>query len=254
MKIVIPIQLVPDRVEEIIINKEGNGFDLGEMVWMLNEFDDHAVEQGILLKEKLNCEVVVLAVGGELADDALFAAAAKGADRLVRLNIDNAVEPINNHALARVFGVLIKAENPDLVLTGVSNYNSFDGCLGPMLAEFLGIPYMGYISSVDVSASGVTFLKDQPGGIKVKYEASFPIVLGISSSEKPPRYVPVSKIRQVMRTSSIEEANGEVDLIGGLKITRMYEPEKSGKIEMFTGNPKDVADEIAKIIKSQGLI
>ncbi len=52
MKIIIPVQLVPDRVEEIVINKDKNGFELGDMVWMLNEFDDHAIEQGILAQRE----------------------------------------------------------------------------------------------------------------------------------------------------------------------------------------------------------
>src|SRR5512139_3325936 len=104
MKIIVPVQLVPDRVEEIVINKQQNGFELGDMVWMLNEFDDHAIEQAILLKEKGGGDVTVLAAGGESADDSLFTAAAKGADRLVRVNVDFSLDPINNHALARLFG------------------------------------------------------------------------------------------------------------------------------------------------------
>jgi electron transfer flavoprotein beta subunit len=254
MKIIIPVQLVPDRVEEIVINKDKNGFELGDMVWMLNEFDDHAIEQGILLKEKSGGEVIVLAAGGETADEALFTAAAKGADRLIRVNVDFSIDPINNHALARMFGNLIKEEKPDLILTGVSNHNGFDGSIGPMLAESLGMPYIGYISGVEVSASSASVLKDYPGGVKAKYEVALPAVLGISSSEKPPRYVPVSKVRQMMKMSLIDEVEGEVDLAGGLDASRMYEPEKSGRAEIFTGNPKDVADQIVKIIKTQGLI
>lgn len=254
MKIVIPIQVVPDRVEEIVINAKKNGYELEEIAWILNEFDEHAVEQGILLKEKNGVEVVVVAAGGELADDGLFTAAAKGADRLVRVNIDFSTEEINNHALARIYKKIIEEEKPDLVLTGVSNHNGYDGVLGALMAEYLGYSYVGYVSGVEMGETSATVLKDFPGGVKAKLEVKFPAVLGISSSESAPRYVPISKVRQAMKTSSVEDMDGEIDLSGGLKIDRMYEPEVSGRAEILSGNLKDIADRIVEIVKSKGLI
>jgi electron transfer flavoprotein beta subunit len=254
MKIVIPIQVVPDSVEEIIINDGENGFDLEEIAWIINEFDDHAIEQGIILKEKIEAEVVVAAVGGEFADDGLFTAAAKGADRLIRINVDLASDEINNHALARIFKTLIEEEQPDLILTGVSNYNGFDGAMGALLAEYLGMPYVGYVSGIDVEGASASILKDYPGGVKMKYKAELPVVIGISSSENPPRYVPISKIRQAMKISSVEDQDGDLDLSGGLNINRMYEPEKGGRAEMLSGDLKDIADRIVEIIKTWGVI
>jgi electron transfer flavoprotein beta subunit len=254
MKIVIPVQLVPDRVEEIVINKNKSGFELGDIAWILNEFDDHAVEQGIILKEKKGAEVVVVAAGGELADDALFTAAAKGADRLIRVNVDFAADNINNHALAKIFKTIIEGEKPDLILTGVSNHNGFDGAIGALLAEYLGMPYIGYVSGVTLEGKSVVVLKDYPGGVKAKLESALPIVLGISSSELPPRYVPISKVRQAMKTSTAEDMDGEIDLSGGLEIDRMYEPEVSGGAEILTGSVKEIANRIAEIVKSNGLI
>ncbi len=175
MKIVIPVQIVPDRVEEIVINQNNNGFELEEIVWILNEFDEYAIEQGIILKEKFGAEVVVIAAGGELADEGLFTAAAKGADRLIRLNLDFATNEVNNHALARIFKLIIDEEKPDLILTGVSNPNGFDGALGALLAEYLNIPYIGYVSGVDIDNNNAYVLKDYPGGIKVKFEAALPL-------------------------------------------------------------------------------
>ena len=254
MKIVIPVQVVPDRVEEIVINKQKTGFELGDIAWILNEFDEHAIEEGILLKEKFGAEVVVIAAGGELAEDGLFTAAAKGADRLIRLNLDFRESYVNNHALAKAFFAVINEEKADLVLTGVSNPNGFDGSVGALLAEHMGVAYIGYVSGTEISGNSVLVLKDYPGGVKAKIEAEFPVVLGISSAHQPPRYVPISKVRQAMKTSSLEDMDAEIDLTGGLSSDLMYEPEVTGKAEMLNGNLKDIADRIAEIIKSQGLI
>jgi electron transfer flavoprotein beta subunit len=254
VKILIPIQVVPDPVEEIVINKTGSNFDLAEIAWILNEFDDHAIEEGILLKEKFGAEVLIVAAGGEPAEDGLFAAAAKGADRLIKLSMDFRDNEVNNHALAKAFFTVIDAEKPDLVLTGVSNPNGFDGPLGALLAEQMGVPYVGYVSGVEVTGSTVVAFKDYPGGVKAKLEVELPVVLGISSAHEPPRYVPISKVRQAMKTTPVEDLDVEVDLAGGLSSDRMYTPEVTGRAEMLTGNLKEIADRIAEIIKSQGLI
>lgn len=254
MKILIPIQVVPDPVEEIVINKQGSSFDLAEIAWILNEFDDHAIEEGILLKEKFGAEVVIVAAGGEPAENGLFAAAAKGADRLIKLSMDFRDNEVNNHALAKAFFTVIDEEKPDLVLTGVSNPNGFDGTIGALLAEQMGAPYVGYVSGVEITGHTIVALKDYPGGVKAKLEAELPVVLGISSAHEPPRYVPISKVRQAMKTTPVEELDVELDLAGGLSSERMYTPEVTGKAEVLSGNLKEIADRIAEIIKSQGLI
>lgn len=254
MKILIPVQVVPDPVEEIVINRKGSGFELEELAWILNEFDDHAIEEGILLKEKHGAEVVIVAAGGEPAEDGLFAAAAKGADRLIKLNLDFRDGEVNNHALAKAFFNVINDEKPDLVLTGVSNPNGFDGPLGALLAELMKTAYIGYISGVKIAENNVHVLKDLPDGVKIKLEVELPVVLGISSAQQPPRYVPISKVRQAMKTTPVEEVDAELDLTGGLPSDRMYVPEVAGKAEILTGDLKEIADGIAKIIKGQELI
>jgi electron transfer flavoprotein beta subunit len=253
MKIIVPVQLVPDLVEELVIDKKGKALELDSLAWILNEFDDHAIEQAILIKEGAGAEVIVAAAGDDQADDPLFAAAAKGADKLVKVAVEIMDEPVNNHALARVFKPIIEAEKPDLVFTGVSNHNGTDGALGALLAEALGFPYVGYVSGVKIEGGKAIVLKDYPGGLKAKIEVSLPAVLGISSSEKPPRYVPVSKVRQAMKTNQIKEEEGEIDMAGGLEIEHTYAPEATGKAEMLKGGLGSIAERIIEIIKEQGL-
>ncbi len=253
MKIIVPIQMVPDLVEDLVIADDGSGFEKDDLAWILNEFDDHAIEQAILLKEKAGAEVMLLAPDWDEVDDALFAAAAKGADRLVKIEAEFE-EGCNNHALARIFKPIIAAEKPDLILTGVSNHNGMDGALGALLAEHLGLPYVGYVSGVKLQNSTALVQKDYPGGLKASLEVTLPAVLGISSSEFPPRYVPVSKVRQAMKTSKIDTEEGEIDLSGGLAVDRMYEPVIAGKAEMISGDLDEIIDRLVAIIKEQGLI
>src|SRR5512135_1721422 len=150
MKIVAVIQMVPDLVEELVIDANELNLDPYSVRWVINEFDDYAVEQAILLKERHGGTVTVIGPGFEGVDDALFTAAAKGADALVKLNGDFE-SGVSSHSLAGIFAPVLKSLNPDLVLTGVQAHDKNDGALGSLLAEELGVPYIGYVAGVKVA-------------------------------------------------------------------------------------------------------
>ena len=249
MNIVVPIKVVPDLVEELAIDDSGAALDTDWLRLMLSEFDDHAIEQAILLKERDGGQVTVVAADAEGVDDVLYAAAAKGADRLIKLTGDFE-EAINNHALARVFAAVVKELQPDLVLTGVQSYADTDGSVGPLMAEYLGMPYVGYVAGVGVSADKATARKEYPGGLVAEMEVTLPAVLGIQASEDPPRYVAFSKIRQAMKTAMIDEHSmAELDLGGALTVGRMFQPELGEGAEMLGEDADEVATRIVEILK-----
>jgi electron transfer flavoprotein beta subunit len=253
MKIIVPVKFVPDLVEELTIDSSGAALDTAWLRLIINEFDDHAVEQAILLKEKGGGQVIVSTVESEGADDFLFTAAAKGADQLIKLTGD--FSGVNNHALARVYSSLLKELNPDLVLTGVQAHNDLDGSLGPLLAEFLGMPYVGYVSGLALADGSVVVRKEYPGGLIAEVEVKLPAVLGIQAAEQPPRYIAYSKIRQVMGTAKVEErlVTG-LDMEGGVAVSRMFQPEAAEKATMLEGDAAAVADRIVAIFKEAGAL
>ncbi len=254
MNIVILAKLVPDLVEELTIDAGGASLDMAWLRLIINEFDDHAIEQGILLKEKGGANVSVVAPQAEGVDDVLFTAAAKGADRLIKIAGDFDAG-YNNHALAKAANEIIRGLQPDLILTGVQANNDLDGPVGPLLAEYLGLPYVGYISGVTLSGGKVLARKEYPGGLVAEMEVTLPAVLGIQAAEQPPRYVAVSKVRQAMKTSSISEESAEaLDLGGSATVSRMFQPETGQKATMLTGDPDEVSNQLVQIFKELGVL
>jgi electron transfer flavoprotein beta subunit len=246
--------MVPDLVEELEIDESGTALDMTWLRLMINEFDDHAIEQAILLKEKLGGEVTVIAPDFEGIDEVLFTAAAKGADRLIKLTGDFE-EGLNNHALARAYYSAIANLNPDLILTGVQANNDLDGSVGPLLAQLLGWGYVGYISGITIEGSNAVVNKEYPGGLQAEIEAALPAVVGIQAAEEPPRYVAVSKVRQVMSTATIEEQEiSDLDNSGGLAVSSMYLPEAAERAEMIEGDEEEVAAKLVEIFKEAGII
>ncbi len=253
MKIAVPIKFVPDLVEELTIDPSGAALDTTWLRLIINEFDDHALEQAILLKERSGGSVTVLGSESEGVDDFLFTAAAKGADQLIKLTGD--FSTVNNHALAHAYADVLKELQPDLVLTGVQAHNDIDGSVGPLLAEYLGAPYIGYVSGVTVAGDHVTVRKEYSGGLIAEMEVKLPAVLGIQASEQPPRYVAYSKIRQVMGTAKIEErAVPSLDLGAGTPIGRMFQPEVAERATMLEGGVDEVADKLVSIFKDLGTL
>lgn len=254
MKIAVPIKFVPDLVEELNIDSSGAALDTSWLRTIINEFDDHAIEQAILLKERGGAEVTVLCAEGEGVDDILFTAAAKGAERLIKLTGADA-NALNNHAAARVLTELFKEIQPDLTLTGVQAHNDLDGPLGALLAEYLGMPYVGYVSGVTLADGKALVRKEYPGGVIAEMEVKLPAVLGIQAAEQPPRYVAYNKINQMAKTMKIEErAVPALDASGGAAVTRMFKPEPAERATMIEGSPEEVADRLISLFKELGVM
>jgi len=254
MNIIVPVKLVPDLVEELSIDASGTALDTAWMRMIINEFDDHAIEQAIILKEKSAAHVTILSLNIEGADDLLFTAAAKGADRLVKLKGDFE-NGISNHALARALAAIIQDLKPDLILTGVQAHNDLDGTVGPQLAEYLGMPFIGYVSGVNANGDQVMVRKEYPGGLIAEMQASLPAVLGIQAAEQPPRYVAISKVRQMMKTMSIEEMDlGNLDASGAAVVNRMFQPEVAERATMLSDNAEEAAGQLINIFKELGTL
>lgn len=253
MNIVVLAKLVPDLVEELEIDDSGTALDMTWLRLIINELDDHAIEQSILLKEKYGAHVTVVAPDFEDIDDILFTASAKGADRLIKVMGDYE-SGVNNHALARAFAPIINDLSPDLILCGVQAHDDQDGSIGPLLAGYMDLPYAGYVASTSVDDGKATITKEYPGGLSAEMAVQLPAVLGIQVAEQPPRYVAVSKVRQAMKTAEIEEVEvGELDLEGGPVVSRMYQPDVGEGATMLEGSLDDIADELIGILKELGV-
>jgi electron transfer flavoprotein beta subunit len=254
MNIVVPVKLVPDLVEELTIDTSGTALDTTWLRLIINEFDDHAIEQAILLKESAGGQVIIITPEAEGADDVLFTASAKGADQLIKLSGEPG-EGMNNHALARALAPLIRELQPDLVLTGVQANDDVDGPVGPLLAEYLGLPYLGYVAGLKLSDGKAVARKEYPGGLVADMEVRLPAVLGIQAAEQPPRYVAVSKVRQAMQTASIQaQPLPELDSSGGPPIDRMFQPEATERATMIEGDVEEIAQKFVEILEEAGVL
>ncbi len=249
MNIVVAMKEAPDLVEDLEVDDSGTCLDPDETEYKLNEFDDHALEEAILLKEAGGGTVTVVAIGGESVDKTCFTALAKGADKAIKVEVDEDEPFSGNYEMAQVFAAAIKDQGFDLVLTGVQASDDRDGHIGPILAEMLGAPSASVVADVNISGDTASFKKEFGGGVLAEYEVKLPAVLGVQAAKQSPRYVPVSKVRQIQKSAELDTFEAD-DLDAPLsKVTAMAPPETGDGAEMLS----DVAA-LVKVLEDKGAL
>lgn len=259
MKTLVLVKMVPDVVEELEVAADGKSLDLEFLRLIVSERDDHALEEALVLKERVGGTVTAVAMEAPEIDDVLFTALAKGADRAVK--ITNAGNTRSTRVSASIFAdVLAEGSDllpADLILTGCQAADDLDGQIGALVAYKLNMPYLGIVTGVhsDTPETKVTVEREYPGGVHGEFEVELPAVLGVQAAEKPPRYVPVAKVRAAMKSAEIEtvQAAGQAEL-PLVEVTRMTKPESAAHAEMLEGSLEEIAGKIEQILGSRGLI
>jgi electron transfer flavoprotein beta subunit len=253
MDIVVLLRPVPDPVEELELNDDGSDLDRDYLGYVLNEFDDHALEEAVLLKEEAGGTVTVFGLGtADEMEQALYTALAKGADEAIQLGED--LEHLSVSSQAELFVSALEGRSYDLILTGVQAADELDGQLGVRVATKLDIPHVSVVVGVSDSNGAVRVTKEFWGGITADYQVRLPAVLGIQAARQAPRYVAVSLIRQAQQEGNLSQA--DVDSPGdtsGVKVVAMRVPESGAGAEMIEGDESEAAEKILEIIRAAGV-
>jgi electron transfer flavoprotein beta subunit len=256
MEIVVPVKQVPDLVEEIEIDESGRALDRSFLKWRLNEFDEHALEEALLLKDKHGGTVTVVALDTGDVDETLFTCLAKGADRAIKIR-GSFEAGVESHQAARILSQVLASIPHDLILTGVQGADDRDGQVGPLLASALGVPHVSVVSGVEPLPGGktVTVRQEYAGGVMAELDVDLPALLGIQAAKEAPRYAPVSKVRQAMKIAKLEEIPApEAEAGSGSTVRRLSKPEAGGRAEILEGSPEEVAEKLFDLISQKGFL
>jgi electron transfer flavoprotein beta subunit len=117
------------------------------------------------------------------------------------------------------------------------------------------MPYVGVVTGVTVTGGKAVVHKEYAGGLMAEFEVSLPMVVGIQAASQPPRYAPISKVRQMAKTATIDEIEADEDGPGaGSTVRKMAPPVSTGHAEMIEGEAEEVAERLIGIIKERGLL
>lgn len=235
MKILVSLKRVPDPNLKVKVKPTGEGIALEGVNWVVNPFDEIAVEEALRLKEKLGGgEVVVASVGPKEAAQQIRTALAMGADRGILVAGDDGA--LDADAISRVLQKLVLREQPSLVLLGKQTTDSEANQVGQILAELLGWPQACFASKVTVSEDRAKAVVDREvdGGIETK-EVDLPAVITSDLRLNEPRYASLPGIMKA-KTKKIEELDAAglgVDVAPRVRTLRIAPPpERKGGIKV----------------------
>lgn len=253
MHIVVVLRLVPDLTGEIEIGGDGRSIDREWIDIKLNEFDDHALEEAVLLKEASGATVTALALEGEGADRMLQSALARGANKALKIKYESEATP-SSRSTAPLFAAAARKLAADLVLTGVQTSEDVFGQLAPCLGACLDWPHVSAVSGVRVDGNSIVVQQEFSGGISTALRVTLPAVAGIQTASQPIRYVSGSKLRQATaeKIATLDTGTGlgasEAELVS------LAFPVSSGGAKMLSGDAKAIAAKMRTLLVERGLV
>jgi len=227
VKILVPVKRVPDPETVIKLAPDGTSIVTDNVKWVINPFDEIAIEEALRIKEKLaGTEVVLLSIGQKAAQEQLRTGLAMGADRAILVLADRPLEPLT---VARVIHKLAGTEKPDLILLGKQAIDDDSNCVGQMLAELLGWPQATFASKVEIEPDqkSARVTREVDGGLET-VAIPLPAVVTADLRLNEPRYASLPGIMKARKKElkEIPLADVGADVTPRTKVVKLETPPK----------------------------
>ncbi|MEQ9349374.1 MAG: heterodisulfide reductase-related iron-sulfur binding cluster, partial [Alphaproteobacteria bacterium] len=250
-RIMVAVKHVAQLGDEFAFREDSRDVQSDYFDFVLNEWDDAALEHALRLVEAAGSgEVVAVTIGADGAEESLRRILAKGAHRGVRVWADglDTADPVT---IARILAGVVQHEQPDLILTGAQSGEHAHGATGTALARILGLPHLAIAVEIEWSGSGpAKVTRELEGGLRHTVTMPTPALVSIQTGITP-RYATLRMIKQA-RQKPLEVVDGSaaVGATGGFEVRRMYTPPKGKGAEMISGSAEDVAAKLAEVIRN----
>jgi len=200
MKIVVCLNHVPDTEVKVKIGPDGKVIDKTGVNFILNPYDEFAIEAALKLKEQHGGETVALSLGGDVHKETLRKALAMGVEKALLLKDDSVRD---SFSIAKALAEQLKTMSPDCVLFGKQSIDYYDEQIPGLVAEWLGMPSISVVVKLEVQNGKVICEREIEGGHEV-VESTLPAVISAQKGLNEPRYPSLKGIMGA-KTKPIEE-------------------------------------------------
>lgn len=249
MNIIAILRSVPDALEELPLYEDQ--LDRDEVALKLNEFDDHALEEAVLLKEEFGATVIAVAldIGG---DRMLQSAIARGADRAVKITGDFD-EEASSRSMAPVYLDAAQQLDADLILTGVQTPEDMFGQLAPVMAALMNSGQANGVTSISLKGESIEATQEYEGGRSAVLSLSTPCILGVQAAKSAPRYISGTRLREAVQSAEIEQLSVTAQPAAEMvELVRLTEPDSGESARMLDDDSEVAADELIALFKERG--
>jgi len=253
VKILVLLKQTPDTESKIKIGADNKSIESAELKYIINPYDEFAIEEALKIKEKGGeCEVVIASFGNDGTRELIIKGLAMGGDRGLLISNDGLANA-DSLTIAKILAAAVKAEKADLVLCGKQAIDDDNMHVGPMVAELLNWPHVNVVTKLDLQGTNATVEREVEGGQVEVYELSLPAVIGAHKSLNTPRYASLPGIMKAKKKPLDKKTPSDFGLDASAlqsKVTvrsYQYPPQKpAGKV--FKG--EDLAVMVDKVVKA----
>ncbi|MGD8453254.1 MAG: electron transfer flavoprotein subunit beta/FixA family protein [Phycisphaerae bacterium] len=260
MKVLVVLKQVPDSTTTVKIRADGGDIERAGVKMVVNPFDEFAIEQAVLLKEKRSDVegVTALIVGPATAAEALRTALAVGADQGIHLQ-DDAFAALDDLQTAALIATVVKDGGYDLIITGKQEIDLDAGQVGPALAELLDIPHVGAAVKLEVAADGKSFVANRRiEGAEEVVNVLLPALLTAEKGLCEMRYPSLPNLMKAKKkpvqvlaakdVAGFAEATGGV---GGMKLRGFEPPPARPPGKLLDGEPEQAVKELVRLLREE---
>ena len=223
--------------------------------FIINPYDEYAVEEAITQRDAHGGEVTVVTVGDEDTEKQLRTALAMGADKAVLINTEEDLDEGDSFTTVKILEAYFEDKEVDLILAGNVAIDEASGQVGPRLAELLGFPYVTTITNLDIKDETVTIEKDVEGDVEI-IETSLPLLVTCQQGLNEPRYPSLPGIMKAKK-KPLEELEiddldlDEEDVEAKTKTIDIYLPPEKEAGRVLEGEISDQVSELVSLLKNE---
>jgi len=221
MKILVPVRRVPNPDVKVRLKADGSGIETEGVNFLVNPFDEYAIEEAVRNIEKSGGEVVLVSVGTAASEETLRAGLALGATRAWLVETDTAPD---SGVIAEVLAAVAKQENPDLIIAGKQSVDTDNNQASQMLAALLGWPQACFAYKIELNGDKALVQREIDGGLDVK-EVRLPAVMTADLRLNQPRYAALPQIMKAKK-KEVKKASFADLGVAGVSRTRLLGLEK----------------------------
>ena len=253
MKILVCLKQVPDMESRFRVNGANDWYDEADLAFRINEYDEYAVEQAVMLKEQLGDmpEITVLSIGPGRVNEAIRKALAMGCDSGVHIQDDNSHQKDPWQIANMIVGYALD-KGFDLIFTGMQSQDRGSAQVGVIVAELMGYACATTLVGFGYDNGVITARRELEGGDRAVVKFRLPAVVTCQLGLNVPRYPTLPNIMKAKRKEILPVLVADVPVESGFAATsRVYPPKRRGGGIVLEGEVGAQAEQLMEILRTR---
>jgi electron transfer flavoprotein beta subunit len=250
MNILVLMKQTIDQEEKIVL-KIGTVSEEG-VSFIINPYDEYAIEAAIQLREEHGGEITVITVGPTRAENVLRTALAMGADKAIMVNSEDL--NLDEYCTVKILEAVIKNREFDIILAGNVAVDHGSGQIGPRLAYELNIPQVTSITRLEIDGNEAVIERNVEGDIEVVL-VSLPVLVTAQQGLNEPRYPSLSGIMKAKKKPIEQLEIDDLNIHDLLEVktitTKIFFPPEKGAVRILEGEIKAQVSELAVLLRGK---